>query len=210
MKKVTTLFGLLLLSMLFSNPAFCDNPKKEKGFEVNMGVTTGVNTKYGFIYYGLADVSMGYRINHHLYVGAGFELMPFDMTTRFYQDGVYEQHYYYGQGMVDELAPIYPNMSERFLLPVYITIRYTILNTLRTNVSPLLRVDLGYQFSSKYFEGFFGDFNVGCDFRNNQRFGIYLCLGVRIEQNPCDIMNWQKKKQSPFVRFPDIKFGFRF
>ena len=207
MRRVITLFGLLLMLLICTNPAYCANPKKEKGFEVNLGISNGLNVHYGFIYYGFADVSMGYRINHHLYIGAGFTLNPFDMTTRFYKEGVVKNTYHYSQGWVEELDPIWPDMMDRFLLPVYVTLRYTMT---KTNVSPLLRIDAGYQFGSKYFQGFYGDFNMGFDFRNNQRFGIYLCLGVRIEQNPCDIMNWKKKTQSPFVRFPDIKFGFRF
>ena len=207
MRKVSAILGLMLILLICSNYAYCANPKKEKGFEINLGISNSLNLHYGFIYYGLADVSMGYRINHHLYVGVGFALNHFDMTARFYQKDVVKEHYHYNVGWVEELEPIWPDMNERFLLPIYVTFRCTFT---KTNVSPLVRIDTGYQFGSNYFQGFFGDINMGFDFRNNQRFGIYLCLGVRVEQNSYDIMNWKKQKQSPFVRFPDIKFGFRF
>lgn len=205
MKKLFIICAACLL--LCSGQVYCQNLKKEKGFEMNLGVSTGFNSHFSFVYYGFADVSMGYRINHHVYVGGGFQLVGFDMLASCYREGYLEENYYYGEGWKWELAPVYSRGSSGFSLPVYVTVRYTVT---KTNVSPLLRADIGYQLSNKYFKGLFGDFSVGCDFMNKKRFGIYLLVGCRIEQNTRDIMNWKKQKQSPFVRFPDVKFGFRF
>lgn len=163
--------ALIICTMLIS--AFVANAQTagyEKSVEIFGGPGFNSSSKYQL---GISMVN-GYRMNEHLYLGAGvgFRL----------QEALYYKTYLFDSKGTD-------SRISRYIIPLYARVKA---NLTKSSVSPYLCADLGGnidvgQVKKKNVQGFFFEPQFGVDIDLDELTSLYLAIGVNVAKTKYDV-----------------------